>query len=102
MVYDSEFVSETMDWKDLYGDIKKYISPGMLDPLGKNSHMTCFVDAKHDGKIVTRCFHTVVLIYLMNAPVIWFSKNWNTLERSMFYSEFLAMWIPRDLIVMLR
>ena len=41
------------------------------------------------------------MIYVMNAPIIWFSKKQNTVESSTFGSEFVAMRIPWDLIVSL-
>ena len=65
--------------------------------LGKSAHMTCFVDSNHAGNIVTRFSHTGFLIYVMNMPIIWFSKKQNTVESSTFGSEFMAIWIARDL-----
>ena len=38
----------------------------------------------------------------MNAPIIWFSKKQNTVERSTFGSEFVSMMIARYSIVALR
>ena len=38
----------------------------------------------------------------MSVPIIRFSKKINTVENSRFCSEFVAMWIARDLIVALR
>ena len=43
-----------------------------------------------------------VFIYVMNAPIIWFSNNHNTADSSMLGSELVAMRIARDLIVALR
>ena len=39
---------------------------------------------------------------MTNAPIIWFSKNQNTVEIITFGSELVAMQIARDLIVALR
>ena len=50
---ESEFESGTSDWKDLYGDIKEELPPGMSEPLGKNTHMMCFFYYNHIGEIVT-------------------------------------------------
>ena len=74
----------------------------MPEPLGKSVHTTCFVGANQSGNVVTRRSHSGVLIYLMNAPIIWFSEKQNTVESSPFGSEFLAMKIAQDLIVLMR
>ena len=96
------FASGKTDWKDFYGDIKDELPPGMPEPLGKSAHSTCFVDANHAGNVVTRRSHSDVLIFVTNAPIIWFSKKQNTVESSTFGSEFVALRIARDLIVALR
>ena len=51
---------------------------------------------------MTRKLHTGIIIFLNNAPVIWFSKKQNTVESSSFGSEFVTLSIARDLIVGLR
>ena len=76
-VYESLFVSGTMEWKYLCGYIKEDIPPGMLEPLVKIAHTACFVDDNHIGSVVTQHFHTGVLIYAINSPIIWFSKKQN-------------------------
>jgi hypothetical protein len=42
------------------------------------------------------------LIFIQNAPIIWFSKKQNTVESSSFGSEFVALRVARDMIVALR
>ena len=61
-----------------------------------------FVDANHAGNVDTRILYTGLLINVMNAPIIWFSKEWNTVESSMIDSESVAMQITRDLTVAIR
>ena len=73
----------------------------MPEPLGMSAHTVCFVDANHYGNVVTRSLHTNVLIYVMNVPIICFSKKQNNVESSMFGSKFVAMHILIDLIVAL-
>ena len=73
----------------------------MAEPLGKITHTTYFVDANYAGNVVTMPSHTSILIYAMHAPIVWFSKKHNTVDRSTFGSEFVAMSIARDLIVAL-
>ena len=65
-------------------------------------HLHCFVDANHAGNVVTRRSHTGILIFVQNAPIIWYSKKQNTVETSSFGSEFVAMRIAKELIVSLR
>jgi hypothetical protein len=74
----------------------------MPEPLGRPVTISCFVDANHAGNVVTRRLHSGVLIFLMSAPIIWFSKRQNSVESSSFGSEFVAARIARDLIVSLR
>jgi hypothetical protein len=102
VIDESSFASGTVDWKDFYGDVVEELPPRMPEPLGKSVHSTCFVDANHAGNVVTRRSHSGVLIFVMNTPIIWFSKKQNTVESSTFGSEFVAMRIARDLIVSLR
>ena len=71
-VDESVFESGTMEWKELYGDIEEEFPPGMPEELGKSAQTTCFVDFNHDGNVVNRISHKGVLIYVMNAPIIWF------------------------------
>ena len=71
----------------------------MPAPLGNTLDITCFVDSDHAGNVVTWRSHTGIIIFLNNAPVIWFSKKQNTVESSSFGSEFVALRIAWDLIV---
>ena len=80
------FASVDTDWTDFYGEVVEDLLPGMPEPLGKSVHTTCFVDADHAGNVVTFRSHTGVLIYVMNAPIICFSKKQNTVESSTFGS----------------
>ena len=58
---------------------------------GKTVSMHFFVDSDHAGNKVTRRSHTGFIIYLQNAPVIWFSKRQNNVESSSFGRELVAM-----------
>ena len=100
-IYESSFASVMTDWKGLYGYIEEGLPPGMPGPLHKNAHTLCFVDANHTGNVVTRRLHTTVLIYVINVPIIWFSKKHNNVDISTFGYEFVVMRIARDLIVAL-
>jgi hypothetical protein len=74
----------------------------MPTPLGKPVCISCFVDANHAGNVITRRSHTGILIYVQNAPIIWFSKRQNTVESSSFGSEFVALRIAKEMLVALR
>lgn len=74
----------------------------MPEPRGHAVDITCFVDANHAGNLVTRRSHTGILIYVQNAPILWFSKKQNTVESSSFGSEFVALRIAKEMIVGLR
>jgi hypothetical protein len=92
----------TSAWKDFYGDMVEELPPGMPEPRGKAVDITCFVDADHAGNTVTRRSHTGILIFVQNAPIIWWSRKQNTCESSSFGSEFVALRAARDKIVALR
>ena len=48
--------------------------------------------ANHAGNVVTRRSHTGIIIFVQNAPIIWFSKSaeW-TVESATFGSELVAV-----------
>ena len=59
------------------------------------------MDANHAGNMMTRRSHTGILIYVQNAPIIWFSKRQNTVEASSFECEFVALRATKEMIVAL-
>jgi hypothetical protein len=60
------------------------------------------MDTNHAGNVITRRSHTGILIYVQNAPIIWFSKRQNTVWPSSFGSEFVALRAAKDMVVALR
>ena len=87
------------DWSDtIYGNEPEDLPPKMPMPRGNSVKISCFVDADHAGDLLTRRSHTSILIFLNNAPVIWYSKKQNTVESSTFGSKFIAMRIACDLL----
>ena len=74
----------------------------MPEPRGNLVSTYAFVDANHAGNVVTRRSHTGIIIYVQNAPIIWFSKRQNTVETATFGSELVALRICKELIVALR
>ena len=63
----------------------------MRPPRGQSVSTHCFVDADHAGNTVTRRSQTGLLLFVNRSPIVWFSKWQNTIETSMFSSEFIAM-----------
>ena len=65
-----------VDWSTIYNldEVKEEIPPNMPKPRGNSMSMSAFVDANHAGNVVTHHSHTGILIYLQNAPMIWYSK----------------------------
>jgi hypothetical protein len=51
--------------------------------------------------VVTQCSHTGIIIFVQNAPIIWFSKWQNMVESVMFGSELVAQRICKEMIVAL-
>jgi hypothetical protein len=99
---DEESFQHDVDWKPFYGDVTEEKSNDMPTPLGLPVNIACFVDANHAGNVITRRSHTGIIIFIQNAPIIWYSKKQNTVESSTFGSELVAMRVARDLIVALR
>ena len=90
------------DWQEIYGPLAEELPPNMPQPKGNPVEITCFVDANHAGNVITRRSHTGIIIFVNNAPILYYSKRQNTVESSTFGSEFVALRIARDMIVSLR
>ena len=99
---DERAFNSDADWRDFYGDVKEELPPNMPEPRGKSVCISCFVDANHAGNRLTRRSHSGILIFVQNAPIIWFSKRQNTVESSSFGSEFVALRLAKEMIVALR
>ena len=70
----------------------------MLEALGKYVVIKPYVDANHAGNIANRRSSYGIIIYVNNAPIIWYSKRQNTVEASIFGSEFVALSISTEMI----
>jgi hypothetical protein len=89
------------DWKPFYGDLKEEDLQHLPEPLDQVVNISCFVDANHAGDVVTQQLPTGTLIFVQNAPILWYSKKQNTVELSAFRSELVALRIAKDLLVVL-
>jgi Reverse transcriptase (RNA-dependent DNA polymerase) len=97
-----ESIFKVCDWTSQYPGAIEAIPPSMPVPRGKPVVTRCYVDADHAGCLATRRSHTGVLIFINQAPIVWFSKRQNTVESSTFGSEFIALKQSIDLIEGLR
>ncbi len=99
---DERVFNPNADWRDFYGDVCEELPPNMPEPKGKVVNISCFVDANHAGNFITQQLHSGIIIYVQNAPIIWFSKQHNTVESSSCGSEFVALCAAKDILVALR
>ena len=74
----------------------------MPEALGKYVVIKAYVDANHAGNIANRRSHSGIIIYVNNAPIIWYSKCQNTVEATSFGSNFVALKISTEIIEALR
>jgi hypothetical protein len=58
----------------------------------------CFVDADHAGNLITRHSQSRILLFVNQAPILWYSTKQNTVETSTFGSKLVAMRIAVELI----
>ena len=63
----------------------------MPEALGKYVVIKAHLDANHSGKIANRRSHSVIIIYVNNSPIIWYSKRQNTVEASIVVSDSFAL-----------
>ena len=74
----------------------------MQEALGKYVVIKAYVDDNHTVNMATRMSHSGIIIYVNNAPIIWYIKSHNTVEASSFVSEFVALWFATEMIEALR
>ena len=63
----------------------------MPPPRRQSVSMHCFINTDYAGNTVTRRSQTGLLLFVNCAPIVWFSKWQNTIEASMYSSEFITM-----------
>ena len=78
------------EWKYFYPYSHEMIPRHMPEALGKYVVIKYYVDANHTGKTANRRSHYRIIIYVNNVHIIWYSKQQNTVEASIFGSEFVA------------
>jgi hypothetical protein len=86
------------NWSEFYGDIEEAIPPNAPRPLGKPVELRCYVDADHAGDKLTCRSRTGILIYINNAPIVWYTKKQSTVKTSSFGSEFVALKVSTEML----
>jgi hypothetical protein len=76
---------------------KELLPPKMLEPLGHPVTILTF-----DDTVVPSCSHSGILLFVQNSPILWLSWQQNTVETSMFGSEFVTLRTAHDMIIALR
>jgi hypothetical protein len=100
-IVDESVFNGNADWTSFYGKVEEELPRNMPKPWGKPVTNSAFVDANHAGNVVTWQSQSGILIFVQNAPIIWFSKQQNTMEGATFRSKPVAAQICKDLIVAL-
>ena len=57
-----------------------------------------YVDANQYGNLLIRRLHSGIIIYVNNAPIIWYIKRQNIVGSSSFGSDFVSLHIAVDII----
>ena len=98
---DIEFANA--DWKMFYPDIDGEVLPlNRPKPLGNPVQINMFCDAAHATCHLTRRSTTGIILFINGAPISWYSKRQNTIESSVFGSEFVALKIATEMNEALR
>ena len=95
-------VTDPQEWLEFYPDATEALPVKTVEPLGNPVCIRAYVDANHAGNLANRRSHTGILIYVNNAPVVWYSKRQNTVETSSFGSEYVALRICTEMLESLR
>ena len=61
--------------RERYSDAKDELPHNMPEPLGEPVDINTFVDANHAGKIVTRKYHTGIIIFVTWHPLYGFLRS---------------------------
>ena len=94
--------SDKSVWEEFYPDAEEAKPGNSPPPRGSPVYFGCYVDANHAGNMLTRKYHTGIIVFVNNPPIIWYNERQNTVESSIFGSEFIALQIATEMIDGLR
>ena len=86
----------------IYHDEREEIPENVPDIRGKEVQLNIYVDSDHAGNKVTRRSQTGILIFLNKDLIVFDSKRQNTVESSIFGSEYIALKLVMEKIIGLR
>ena len=90
IIYSTSFTGSTAEeFHGQYRGAKEELPTGETKARGRLVEVTAFVDACHASDKKTRRSHTGYIIFVIRAPIIWYSKRHATVESSIFGSEFI-------------
>ena len=92
------------DWSDFYRTEGAALEENPLKPKprGKAVQTTAMVDSDHAGDYLTRRSRTGVVIFVMSAPIVIYSKKQGSIETASFGSELSAAKTATELVEGLR
>jgi hypothetical protein len=91
------------DWKLFYPDINgEVLLTGRPVERGNPVQINFFCDAAHGTCHMTRSSTTGIDVFINGTPISWYSKRQNTIESSVFGSEFVALKIATEMNEALR
>ena len=86
------------EWKEFYPDDNKTMTMHTAEALSKYVVIKAYIYYDHAGNMSNRSLHSGIIIYVNNAPIIWYSKFQNIVEDSRFLPEFVALRITTGMI----
>ena len=71
-----EVIGRDLDeWKDFYPNAQEMMTRHTPEALGNYVVIKAYVDANHAGNMANGRSNSGIIIYVNNAPVIWYSKQ---------------------------
>ena len=95
-------ITDPSEWSNFYPEVAERLPARKIEPLGNHVKVRAYIDTNHTKNLKNRRSHSGILIYVNNAPIIWYSKRQNTVESSSFSSEYVTLRICTEIIEALR
>jgi len=91
IIYDALFTIDASTFKEYYRGAEEEMPHRMPRPRGVAVRTIAYVDSSHGANKVTRRSHSGHLFFVNKAQVKWLSRRQQTVETSVFSSEFIAL-----------
>ena len=85
-------------WSYFHSGSKEDIPTNVSIACGNKFHFNVFVDSNHSGGFITCWSQPILLIYVISAPIIWYSQRQNAVEISNFGYESIFLQIYEELV----